>query len=67
MVIGAVSMLINLFGIIGAVIGLVLGINAKNKLSAAGHPTGIATAGIILNAISGVVFFIVLMAFLSEM
>jgi hypothetical protein len=64
MVMGIVSMFLNFGGIIGAIIGLVLGINAKAKLSEAGHPTGMATAGIVLNAIAGAVFFIWLLAYL---
>ena len=63
-VLGIVSMFVPYGGILLAIIGIILAINAKSKLSDVGHPTGTATAGIVLNVISLVWFFIFMMALL---
>ena len=53
------------FGFITAIIGLILGIIGRKKSSAAGAPTGMATAGIILSAIAIVLNIAVVIACFS--
>jgi uncharacterized membrane protein len=64
-IVGIIGMFLPYGGIVLAVIGLVLGIVSKNKLSEGGHPTGMATAGIVVGVISLVWFFVMLMLILS--
>ena len=55
-------------GLITAIIGLVLGINAKKKAMEYGAPTGVAQAGIVLSIIAMallVITVIVCISFLS--
>jgi len=64
-IVGVAGMCVPYGGIVLAIIGLVLGIVSKNKLSEAGQPTGMATAGIVIGVISLVWFFVMLMLILS--
>lgn len=52
LVLGICSLVLPYVGTATAIVGLILGVLAKQKLSEAGAPTGMATAGIVLSIIS---------------
>jgi len=64
-IVGVAGMCVPYGGIVLAIIGLVLGVVSKNKLTEGGQPTGMATAGIVIGVISLVWFFVMLMLILS--
>ena len=65
LVLGILSLLC--IGMLGGIPGIIMGINAKNKLEATGHPTGTATAGIVTSIIGSIFWLIVGLAMLSEL
>ncbi|MBQ7125433.1 MAG: hypothetical protein IJO00_03620 [Clostridia bacterium] len=51
-VFGLLSGVFSIIGLPVAIIGLVLSVNGRKQLTAAGQPTGIATAGLVLGIIA---------------
>jgi hypothetical protein len=52
MVLGICSLIFPGFGVITAIIGLILGISGKRKADEVGAPTGMATAGVVMSIIA---------------
>jgi len=52
MVLGIIALVIPFFGVVCAIVGLILGVLAKKRLEAAGQPTGMAGAGIVTSIIA---------------
>ena len=51
-ILGLIPIPIPFIGTVSSLVGLILGVVAKKKLTTAGSPSGIATAGIVLCIIS---------------
>lgn len=52
MILGICSLCIPYVGILGAIVGLILGVIGKKKSLEAGMPSGMATAGIVMSIIA---------------